>query len=220
MFNSIFTTTTSLATLIWCFSLLLSSHSFSVHTNETDRLALLAIKSQFHDPLEVTSSWDTSVNLCQWTGVTCGRRHQRVTELYLRNQSLGGTLSPYVGNLSFLKLIHLGDNNFNGEIPDEVGRLSRLETLVVANNSFSGKIPTNLSRCSNLINFLSHKNNLVGEIPADIGYSSWSKLEKLSIAVNHLRGQLPASIGNFLLCRHLMLERIHCTGEFLKVLVN
>ncbi|KAH9717286.1 putative receptor-like protein kinase [Citrus sinensis] len=196
MFSSIFTTTTSLATLIWCFSLLLSSHSFSVHTNETDRLALLAIKSQFHDPLEVTSSWDTSVNLCQWTGVTCGRRHQRVTELYLRNQSLGGTLSPYVGNLSFLKLIHLGDNNFYGEIPDEVGRLSRLETLVVANNSFSGKIPTNLSRCSNLINFLSHKNNLVGEIPADIGYSSWSKLEKLSIAVNHLRGQLPASIGN------------------------
>ncbi|GAY41428.1 putative receptor-like protein kinase [Citrus sinensis] len=193
MLNSI--SITCLATFIFSFSLLLHSQSFSAHTNETDRLALLAIKSQLHDPLGVTNSWNNSINLCQWAGVTCGHRHQRVTELDLRHQNIGGSLSPYVGNLSFLRYINLATNNFHGEIPKEIGFLFRLETLMLANNSFSGKIPTNLSSCSNLLSFVAYRNNLVGEIPEDIGYS-WLKLEHISLARNHLTGMLPASIGN------------------------
>ena len=130
------------AIMLWCISLLLI-YSFStlstaslINTNETDRLALLAIKAQLHDPLGVTSSWNDSVPFCLWIGVSCGRRHQRVTELDLRNQSIGGHLSPFIGNLSFLRSIQLDDNLFHGEIPHEVGRLYRLETLALANNSF------------------------------------------------------------------------------------
>ena len=186
-----------LATLVWCFSLfLLHSHScFALHSNETDRLALLAIKSQLQDPLGVTKSWNNSISLCQWTGVTCGHRHRRVTELVLSNRSIGGILSPYVGNLSFLRFVNFSNNGFSGEIPGEIGRLFRLETLILANNSFSGKIPSNLSRCSNLINFHARGNKLVGQIPPDIGYS-WLKLEMLSLRDNLLAGQLPPSIGN------------------------
>ncbi|KDO47976.1 hypothetical protein CISIN_1g001738mg [Citrus sinensis] len=205
--------TSCLATLVCCFNLLLHSYAFAgVPSNETDRLALLAIKSQLHDPLGVTSSWNNSINLCQWTGVTCGHRHQRVTKLYLRNQSIGGILSPHVGNLSFLRLIDLADNNFYGNIPHEVGRLSRLDTLMLANNSFSGKIPTNLSGCSNLINFLAHGNNLVGQIAANIGYN-WMRLEKLSIADNHLTGQLPASIGNLSVLKVINVEENRLSGR-------
>ncbi|KAK9187363.1 hypothetical protein WN944_018757 [Citrus x changshan-huyou] len=134
------------------------------------------------------------MNLCQWTGVTCGRRHQRVTRLDLRNQSIGGTLSPYVGNLSFLRYINLANNGFLGEIPPQIGRLNMLEGLVLSNNSFSGTIPTNLSRRSNLIELSVDTNYLVGEIPAAIG--SLFKLERLFIFHNHITGQLPASIGN------------------------
>ncbi|ESR49877.1 hypothetical protein CICLE_v10033749mg, partial [Citrus x clementina] len=176
-------------------SLLLHSHkTICANSNETDRLALLAIKSQLHDPLGVTSSWNNSMNLCQWTGVICGRRHQRVTRLDLRNQSIGGTLSPYVGNLSFLRYINLANNGFLGEIPPQIGRQDMLEGLVLSNNSFSGTIPTNLSRCSNLIELSVDTNYLVGEIPAAIG--SLFKLERLFIFHNHITGQLPASIGN------------------------
>ncbi|ESR41079.1 hypothetical protein CICLE_v10027381mg [Citrus x clementina] len=159
-----------------------------------DRLALLAIKSQLQDPLGVTKSWNNSINLCQWTGVTCGHRHQRVTELDLESQNIGGFLSPYIGNLSFLRVINLANNSFHGQIPKEVGRLFRLETIVLSNNSFSGKIPTNLSRCFNLLDFWVHTNNLVGEIQAIIG--NWLKLERLSLYDNQLTGQLPPSIGN------------------------
>ncbi|KAL5748063.1 hypothetical protein ACOSP7_025099 [Xanthoceras sorbifolium] len=187
------------AILPWLFISLLS-YGFSnlstitINANETDRLALLSIKSQLHDPLGVTSSWNNSVPLCQWTGVSCGPRHQRVIGLNLRNQSIGGPLSPFIGNLSFLRSIQLQENKFYGEIPHEVGLLSRLENLRLSNNSFSGTIPTNLSHCSNLISFIANYNNLEGEIPAELG--NLLKLQTLSISVNQLTGQLPASIGN------------------------
>ncbi|KAK9230233.1 hypothetical protein WN944_023200 [Citrus x changshan-huyou] len=188
--------TSCLAILIWCFSLLLiNSPRFSAgQTNETDRLALLAIKSQLHDPSGVTSSWNNTINLCQWTGVTCGHRHQRVTELDLSNQRIGGILSPYVGNLSFLRYINLSDNSFHGEIPQEIGNLLRLEKLALPNNSFSGTIPTNLSRCSNLIQLRVSNNKLEGQIPAEIG--SLLKLQTLAVGKNYLTGRLPDFVGN------------------------
>lgn len=175
------------ATLIWCFSsLLLHSYSSSApYSNETDHLALLAIRSHFHDPIGFTTSLNNSINLGQWTGVTCAHWHQKVTKLDLRKyQSLRGFLSPYVGNLSFLWHINIADNSFHGEIPREIGNLFRLEILMITDNSFSGLMPTNLSRCSNLIAFHANNNKLAGEIPEEIG--CLFKLQKLSIRRNLL----------------------------------
>ncbi|KAK9233130.1 hypothetical protein WN943_023379 [Citrus x changshan-huyou] len=127
-------------------------------------------------------------------GVTCGHRHQRVTELDLSNQRIGGVLSPYVGNLSFLRYINLADNGFHGEIPQEIGNLLRLKKLALPNNSFSGTIPTNLSRCSNLIHFHVSNNKLEGQIPEEIG--NLLKLQTLAVNDNYLTGQLPDFVGN------------------------
>ncbi|KAK2641350.1 hypothetical protein Ddye_023113 [Dipteronia dyeriana] len=199
--------------LLWCFSLLLiccfsTPSTATINTNEIDRLALLAIKSQLHDPLGVTHSWNKSLPMCQWTGVSCGHRHPRVTKLDLSSQSIRGHLSPSIGNLSFLMSIHLENNSFNGEIPLEVGRLFRLKYLILTNNSFSGTIPTNLSHCTNLVRFIAFGNNLVGEIPVEI--DNLLKLEKLNIGNNHLTGKLPASIGNL-----SSLQLIHLGGNSL-----
>ncbi|XVE50330.1 hypothetical protein DITRI_Ditri01bG0153500 [Diplodiscus trichospermus] len=161
----------------------------------SDREALLAIKSQINDdPLGVTSSWNSSVALCQWQGITCGRRHQRITKLDLSQQQLRGTLSPHVGNLSFLRFINLQNNSFYGVIPPEIAQLSRLERLILGNNSFGGTIPANLSHCSNLIQFVATRNNLVGNIPAELG--NLLKLEILAIGFNNLTGRLPTFLGN------------------------
>ncbi|KAH9668947.1 putative receptor-like protein kinase [Citrus sinensis] len=190
--------------LVWCFSLLLiNSPSFSAGgTNETDRLALLAIKSQLHDPSGVTSSWNNAINLCQWMGVTCGHRHQRVTELDLSNQRIGGVLSPYVGNLSFLRYINLADNGFHGEIPQEIGNLLRLKKLALPNNSFSGTIPANLSRqlpdfignLSALGILLIRWNSLGGQIPTTLGLLR--NLVYLNVAENQFSGMFPRWICN------------------------
>ena len=77
----------------------------SVHGgNETDRLALLAFKAQItNDPYGVLNSWNGPIHFCQWAGVTCGRRHQRVTVVKLDHCKLTGSISPQIGNLSFLR---------------------------------------------------------------------------------------------------------------------
>ncbi|XVF68973.1 hypothetical protein PTKIN_Ptkin11bG0044000 [Pterospermum kingtungense] len=180
---------------------------------ERDRQALLTIKSQItNDPLGVTSSWNSSVDMCQWQGVTCGRRHQRVTKLDLSRQQLGGTLSTHVGNLSFLRFINLQDNNFYGVIPSEIGRLSRLESLILPNNSFGGTIPANLTHCSNLIRFNATRNKLVGNIPTELG--NLLKLEILDISVNNLTAQLPVSLGNISTLQVISLWDNELQGKF------
>ncbi|XP_034197190.1 probable LRR receptor-like serine/threonine-protein kinase At3g47570 [Prunus dulcis] len=164
--------------------------------NETDRLALLAIKAQIkQDPHNVLSSWNESIHFCSWHGVTCGRRHrQRVTRLYLGSQKLAGSLSAHIGNLSFLRGLWLQNNSFSQEIPPQIGHLHRLQVLSLHNNSFSGPIPYNISYCSNLIFMNFGLNGLVGKIPSEFG--SLSKLRRFVLQVNNLTEEIPPSLGN------------------------
>ncbi|KAM7491931.1 hypothetical protein LguiA_034852 [Lonicera macranthoides] len=164
--------------------------------NETDLLALRAIKSKIiYDPKGVLGLWNDSFHHCKWEGVTCGHRHKRVTILDLSSRGLVGSLSPYIGNLSFLRVIWLYNNTLEGEIPPEVGRLFRLQQLILSNNSINGQIPANLSHCSQLTNLSLGNNMLVGEIPNQL--SSLLKLKYLFIRKNRLTGQIPSFIGNF-----------------------
>ena len=90
------------------------------------------------------ATWNESIHFCQWQGVTCGRRHQRVTVLDLQSSKLVGSISPHVGNLSFLRNLTLQNNSFHNNIPLEIGHLHRLQVLQLDNNTLNGKIPSNL----------------------------------------------------------------------------
>ncbi|XP_058219488.1 probable LRR receptor-like serine/threonine-protein kinase At3g47570 isoform X3 [Rhododendron vialii] len=168
----------------------------SVHGgNETDRLALLAFKAEITgDPLGILNFWNESIHFCQWVGVTCGRRHQRVTELILLDGKLSGPISPHIGNLSFLMRLRLQNNSLNHDIPQELGRLRRLKFMSLYNNLVTGEIPANISRCSNLISLEFTLNRLTGKIPTELG--RLSKLQRLYIAKTNLTGGVPATIGN------------------------
>ncbi|XP_058222990.1 putative receptor-like protein kinase At3g47110 [Rhododendron vialii] len=161
-------------------------------SNETDRQALLAIKNLVQG--NAFRSWNHSVHFCKWEGVTCGRKHQRVTILDLSTRGLVGSLSPHVGNLTFLRTIDLGNNNFHGTIPNEIGRLFRLQQVILQNNSFEGKLPTNITRWSNIKTINLNNNHLGGELP--VGVSSLPSLTRLGLALNDFRGSIPASFGN------------------------
>ncbi|PWA48735.1 leucine-rich repeat protein [Artemisia annua] len=169
--------------------------SVSYGGNETDYLALLSFKSKVtQDPYKVLTSWNHSFHFCDWSGISCGKRHKRVTVLRLDSNGLEGSLSPHVGNLSFLRGLSLANNSFQGTIPHELGRLSRLRYLYLDDNKFCGVIPTNLSRCSNLEDLWLPRNNLDGIIPKEM--SVLSKLSRLVIDNNKLTGGIPPFLGN------------------------
>ncbi|KAL8210484.1 hypothetical protein R6Q57_004921 [Mikania cordata] len=163
--------------------------------NETDHEALLKIKSLVtHDPYGALSTWNNSFDFCDWDHVYCGKRHRRVTNISLESNGLEGSLSPYVGNLSFLRMLSLGNNSFQGTIPHELGRLSRLRLLSLYQNKFSGVIPSNISGCFNLQRIGLSNNELVGSIPKEISYLF--KLNFLSLFNNKLTGGIPPFLGN------------------------
>ncbi|CAN1347040.1 Putative receptor-like protein kinase At3g47110 [Linum perenne] len=209
----------------WWFAVLHFSIFSILHTaaaafsNETDREALLQFKAKITgDPFRVLSSWNDSTPFCQWYGVTCSTRDQRVTVLNLPSLKLSGSLSPHIGNLSFLTDLVIYNNSFTNGIPPEIGRLQRLEVIGLLNNSFTGVIPSNISACSALVKFhvaynglmfAAADNHLTGTIPH--GFGQLKNLWGLSVEINSLYGEIPPSIFNIstLMDVHFSMNQFH-----------
>ncbi|XXG39582.1 hypothetical protein AAC387_Pa01g0508 [Persea americana] len=176
----------------WSFSfyaILLISLSETATTtplrNETDRLALLAFKNEITgDPLQALSSWNDSLHFCEWRGITCSSKHQRVRIFNLTSLSLEGHLSPHMANLSFLATIDLSNNRFRGRVPHELGHLFRLRRLHLSFNSFQGEIPAAISNCSKLFLLDISSNSLVGEIPPELDTGVFGNASVVSVTGN------------------------------------
>ncbi|KAH6776631.1 hypothetical protein C2S52_014192 [Perilla frutescens var. hirtella] len=192
----------------------------SYSDNQTDFEALLAFKKTIHDdPLGALSSWNETTHFCRWNGVSCSRRHpNRVVSVSLPSQGLVGSLSPHIGNLSFLSIIDLQNNSFRGLIHEEIGRLRRLEFIEFSNNSFEGGIPRNLSRCKNLYYLNLIDNHLTGSIVPEIG--SLVNLQHLGLGKNMLSGSIPPFLGNLTTLIQLWLSECDLQGDIPESLVQ
>ncbi|GFZ18300.1 hypothetical protein Acr_27g0000390 [Actinidia rufa] len=194
--------------ILRCLSMLLLLHTASqknalastrLGRNETDHFALLSIKAQItHNSMLTTSSWNDSLHFCQWKGVLCGRRHQRVTGLNLQSYNLAGSISPAIGNLSFLKVVDLTNNSFQvkflmtwvgylgykkfiGDLTKELDALSILEVLNIESNNLTGVIPASFRNLSSLELLLAKEKMWEGSIPASLGPVEFVNLKNLSI---------------------------------------
>ncbi|XP_027181700.1 putative receptor-like protein kinase At3g47110 [Coffea eugenioides] len=197
------------------FHIFITASAAAIHfetSNETDYQSLLDIKGLIQgDPFQALSSWNDSIHFCDWRGVTCGLLHQRVTVLNMSSFHLVGSLSPSIGNLTFLRELNIPDNNFHGMIPEEVGRLFRLQYLRFANNSFEGELPLNISGCSELSILDLRGNRLIGRIRDDL--STLSKLYALSLSRNNFSGSIPPSLGNISSLQILSISRNNLGGN-------
>ncbi|KAJ6874914.1 LRR receptor-like serine/threonine-protein kinase [Populus alba x Populus x berolinensis] len=196
-------------------------------TNQTDQQALLAIKDLIsEDPFNSLSSWNSSLQFCSWQGVTCGRRHRRVTSLNLSSLELAGSLSPHIGNLTFLRVIDLSRNRFHHIFPPEVGQLFRLRYLSLANiflppwvlrwlslarNHFTGAIPPSFGNLSSIQRASLALNNLEGIIPAELG--RLSALDLLILYSNKLSGMVPEQLYNISSIKGLTVADNQLTGR-------
>ncbi|CAK8538296.1 unnamed protein product [Lathyrus sativus] len=195
------------------YSMTLVSIALSLSSNSnTDKLALLSLKEKLTNGVPNSlPSWNHSLHFCEWQGVTCGRRHKRVTVLHLENQTLGGTLGPSVGNLTFLRILILFNSELHGEIPKHVGRLKRLQLLDLTNNNIGGEIPTELANCTNIKVIILRYNKLTGRIPTELG--SNIQLSELGLRKNNLVGTIPSSLGNISSLQEISLTENYLEGS-------
>jgi Leucine-rich repeat (LRR) protein/predicted Ser/Thr protein kinase len=163
----------------------------------TDKEALLSFKSRISlDPPNPLSSWDQkNSSPCNWTGVVCNNPGQRVVGLDLSGFALKGSISPHIGNLSFLRNLQLQRNDFTGTIPNQIGNLFRLRNLNLSSNRLEGVLPSNISQLTELqfLDLMENK-NITGRIPEELSYLT--KLQVLKLGKNNLYGAIPPAIGN------------------------
>ncbi|KAK2413253.1 protein NSP-INTERACTING KINASE [Trifolium repens] len=183
-----------------CSNALLSSKGVNFEVQ-----ALMGIKNSLVDPHGVLDNWDgDAVDPCSWTMVTCSNENL-VIGLGTPSQSLSGSLSPSIGNLTNLQIVLLQNNNITGSIPSELGKLPKLQTLDLSNNFFSGEIPPSLGHLRSLQYLRLNNNSLVGECPESL--ANMTQLAFLDLSYNNLSGPVPrilaksfSIVGNPLVC--------------------
>ncbi|XP_021667210.1 probable LRR receptor-like serine/threonine-protein kinase At2g23950 isoform X2 [Hevea brasiliensis] len=188
---------------IFFFSLVRLGLSYEPRNNEVE--ALISIREALDDPHGVLNNWDEdSVDPCSWAMITCSSDNL-VIGLGAPSQSLSGTLSGTIGNLTNLRQVLLQNNNLSGEIPPELGTLPKLQTLDLSNNCFSGLIPDPLDQLSSLQYLRLNNNSLSGPFPVSL--AKIPQLAFLDLSYNNLSGPVPKFptrtfnvVGNPLIC--------------------
>ncbi|CDP08221.1 unnamed protein product [Coffea canephora] len=181
----------------------------------TDQSALLALKAHITSGQKefLSKNWSSAAaasSVCDWIGVQCGSRHQRVTALNISNMGLTGTIPPDLGNLSFLVSLDLRNNSFHGNLPEELSHLRRLRYFRLTSNNFNGEIPMWFGRFPELQFLFLGRNGFSGFIPPSISNSS--KLETMTLAENFLEGNIPEKMGNLTVLEELYSSRNYLVG--------
>ncbi|CAD5168525.1 unnamed protein product [Musa acuminata subsp. malaccensis] len=136
---------------------------------ESERRALLDIRSDMYDSGEIFSTW-IGEDCCRWRGVACDNTTSHVIKLdlhypysytddwddevnicYLLNEMGASKVNPALRDLKHLKYLDLSMNNFFGShIPHMIASLVHLECLNLSNAMFGGLIPPQLGNLSKL----------------------------------------------------------------------
>ncbi|CAK9323419.1 unnamed protein product [Citrullus colocynthis] len=159
-----------------------------------DVLGLIVFKAGLQDPMGKLVTWNEDDETpCNWFGVKCNPKTNRVSELVLDGFSLSGHIDRGLLRLQFLQILSLANNNFTGTINSALSHLVNLQFIDFSDNSLSGPIPEQLFLQCGSIRVLSFaRNNLIGNIPQSL--TSCFSLEILNFSSNHLSGKLPSGL--------------------------
>ncbi|XVF44201.1 hypothetical protein PTKIN_Ptkin02bG0101900 [Pterospermum kingtungense] len=165
------------------------------------------------DKANKLTSWNSTTDLCTWTGVTC--LQNRVSRLVLENLDLTGSFQPLtsltqlrvlslkqnrlsgpvpnLSNLTALKLVFLSHNELTGEFPASVQSLFRLYRLDLSFNNFTGEIPVTVNRLTHLLTLRLEENRFSGPL----SNLNLPNLQDFNVSGNRLSGQIPESLSSF-----------------------
>ncbi|CAM8913548.1 unnamed protein product [Rhodiola kirilowii] len=188
-----------------------------------DVLGLIVFKADIQDPAGKLVSWNEDDNTpCNWVGVTCNRRSNRVSELVLDGFSLSGHIGRGLLQLEYLRKLSLANNNLTGTISPGLLKLSNLRTIDLSGNSLYGTLADDFfQQCGPLRSISLARNSFSGQIPESL--SSCSTLAALDLSSNQFTGSLPMGIWNLSGIRSLDLSNNMLVGEIpegIEVLTN
>ncbi|XP_039136354.1 polygalacturonase inhibitor-like [Dioscorea cayenensis subsp. rotundata] len=205
-----------MATFFPLFSTLLllflsTSPAIAGKCNKEDKKALISIKSHFNNAYHF-ASWTNTSACCDWYGVECSPNSDRVTGLYVIQDSLAGTIPSAIGDLPFLTSLRFHKlPNLTGSIPSSITKLHNLFLLMLSWNSLSGPIPSFLSSLTSLTDLDLSFNQFSGEIPPSL--SSLPILSALHLDRNNLSGSIPSSFSSFKSSPDLYLSHNNLSGD-------
>ncbi|TMW94456.1 hypothetical protein EJD97_010242 [Solanum chilense] len=195
-----------------------------------DSLSLLQFKhslslTDYHDcgsPYSKTTSWNsTSMDCCNWDGVTCNLLTGHVIGLDLSCSRLGGTLHPNSSlfQLRHLQTLDLSLNGFSGsQFPQGIGQLVSLAHLNLSYCWFKGRIPLEMSHLSNLVS-LDLSNNINVQFSQE-GFNklfhNLTKLELLSLSEVNISSSIPMNVSFSSSLRYLNLATTNLQGDLPK----
>ncbi len=157
---------------------------------EMDREGLVALYNALDGENWTTSTnWLTDEPLGTWTGVRMWNNVDRVGLINLESAGLNGSLPSEISKIGGLGYLRLSDNtNLTGPIPDSIGQLRYLRWIHLINTSILGPLPSTLSQLENLEQLFVRSDELTGTIPA--GLTNLKKLKDIEIFGGALTGTI------------------------------
>ncbi|XP_021812009.1 LRR receptor-like serine/threonine-protein kinase GSO1 [Prunus avium] len=124
----------------------------------------------------------------------------KLTKLYhlsLGDTNIKGEFLSFVSNLTQLEYLDLAANEISGQIPSWLMKLTQLTTLTLGDNNLQGPIPRSLFQLKNLEYLFLSSNNLSGLVEFD-QFSKLKKLKSLDLSNNllsvEIRNDLSATL--------------------------
>ncbi|KAM3713798.1 hypothetical protein ACJW31_01G283500 [Castanea mollissima] len=155
---------------------------------------------------------ETSLNHCQWEGITCNDDGS-VTEIHMGGVYLGDNIIRKFNFSSFpnLDLLDLWNTGLRGSIPQQIGTLAKLTSLDLSSNNLTGHFPLFLTNLTQLEYFYIYENLISGPIPEELGNSK--NLQFLVLSYNKLTGSIPSALGLLTNLTYLSLSSNNITGS-------
>ncbi|KAI3925176.1 hypothetical protein MKW98_009826 [Papaver atlanticum] len=209
--------TTSLVMLLVVLLLTTLSSSEAQLTDPIEVKALLAVKQNLNDPRNFLKKWDKQTDPCtsNWTGVSCFNTspsggYLHVRELLLLSMRLTGTLSPELGQFSYLEIMDFMWNKITGSIPKEIGNIKSLKLLLLNGNELTGSLPDELGFLPNLDRIQVDQNFITGPLPKS--FANLNKIKHFHINNNSISGSIPPEIFRLPSLVHLLLDNNNLSG--------